>query len=260
MKTHSSQSGQALLIAILIASVLLTIGLSLTNTTIQETKIAKLQEDSSRARAAAEAGIDYVLDKDPAGEIQLENILPVNDDITGTAQIINETSPSFTTPLMSKDAQYTIYLTGYNATTHKVVAGSFTDGITVTSSLDCAANAFAVELTFINTTNGIVTRRLVDDGCDVIDGEANELDIKFGDIIDTSTFRYGPQVLIARVLTANSNFGGVKLSLTRTSGQDWPSQGRSIISTATTGGNVTKKIKLFQSYPQFPADFFVTTF
>ncbi|KXK10329.1 MAG: hypothetical protein UZ22_OP11002000843 [Microgenomates bacterium OLB23] len=35
---HNAQSGQALLIAILVASVLLTIGLSLTNTTIQETK------------------------------------------------------------------------------------------------------------------------------------------------------------------------------------------------------------------------------
>lgn len=262
--THqNSQSGQALLIAILVASVLLTIGLSLTSTTIQETKIAKLQEDSSRARAAAEAGIDYVLDQEPEGTIQIEDILPENDDITGTVQIVTESSSSFTTPLLSKDAQYTMYLTGYDTQNKEVIDGNFSDAIVVTTesgTIDCEANPFAVELTFINVNEGIVTRRVVDHDCSIIDGEANEADIGIGEAVDTSTFGASPQVMMVRMLSTDADFDGVKLVFTRQSGQDWPAQGRSVISEATTGGNVTKKIKLFQSYPQFPAEFFVTTF
>jgi type II secretory pathway pseudopilin PulG len=264
MRSKEAQSGQALLIAILVASVLLTIGLSLTSTTIQETKIAKLQEDSSRARAAAEAGIDYVLDQEPVGQIQLQDILPENDDITGTAEIILEAAPTFTTPLLAKDMQYTMYLTGYDSQNHEVTDGNFTDSILVERVLPenatCGTNSFAVELTFINVNEGIVTRRLIDQECDVINGMANESDLKFGDTIDTSTFSASPQVMIVRVIAPDSNFEGAKIKFTRQSGQDWAAQGRSVISEATTGGNVTKKIKLFQSYPQFPTEFFVTTF
>ncbi len=264
MRHQNTQSGQALLIAILISSVLLTIGLSLTNTTIQETKVAKLQEDASRARAAAEAGIDYILDQEPEGQVQLENILPVNDDITGIAEIITETSSTFTTPLMAKDVQYTMYLTGYDADTGDVIDGAFSDGIVINRVLptvpDCGVNSFAVELTFINVTEGIVTRRIIDQECDVIDGEANESDLGFVTTIDTSSFSASPQVLIVRIIAPDSDFEGAKLGFTRQSGQPWPAQGRSVISEATTGGNVTKKIKLFQSYPQFPSEFFVTTF
>lgn len=264
MNRHTAQSGQALLIAILIASVLLTIGLSLTSTTIQETRIAKLQEDSSRARAAAEAGIDYVLDQEPEGQVLLENILPINDDITGFAEITLEASDTFITPLLGKDAQYTMYLTEYNATTHEVTDGTFTDRIVVDrvfpDSADCGTNSFAAELTFINVTEGIVTRRIVDIECDVISGENNEADLGFPSTIDTSTFSADPHVMIVRIIAPDNNFDGAKISFTRESGQDWPAQGRSVISEATTGGNVSKKIKLFQSYPQFPAEFFVTTF
>ncbi len=264
MRRYTAQSGQALLIAILIASVLLTIGLSLTSTTIQETRIAKLQEDSSRARAAAEAGIDYVLDQEPEGQVLLEDILPVNDDITGYAEITLETSSIFTTPLLGKDAQYTMYLTEYDATNHEVTDGTFTDSIVINrvlpESADCGTNSFAVELTFINVNEGVVTRRIVDLECDVISGEGNEADLGFPSTIDTSTFSADPQVMIVRIIAPNNNFDGAKISFSRVSEQPWPAQGRSVISEATTGGNVTKKIKLFQSFPQFPAEFFVTTF
>lgn len=261
----TAQSGQALLIAILISSVLLTIGLSLTRITNQETKIAKLQEDSSRARAAAEAGIDYLLDQEPVGQVKLENILPQNDDITGTAEIKTDTSTSFTTPLLSKDSQYTFYLTGYNATTHQVIADKFLDNIIINKtspedSSSCGANAFAVEITFINTANGIVTRRLIDRECDIIAGEANEADINFGDAIQTSGFSSHPHVMILRILAASNNFEGTKLRIEREGGESWAAQGRTFVSEAATGGKVIKKIQLFQSHPQFPVEFFVTTF
>ncbi len=270
MTRQNTQSGQALLIAILISSVLLTIGLSLTQITNQETKIAKLQEDSSRARAAAEAGIDYILDQEPEGIVQLADILPGNEDITGTAQITEETSPTFTTPIISKDVQYTFYLTGYDATTHQVIPGNFADNISInkvlpTDSGSCSTNAFAVEVTFINMTEGIVARRLIDEECDIISGEANEQDINFtnldpSDVIQTSSFSDDPHVMIVRIVAPSANFEGAKLSVERGSGQDWPSQGRYIVSEAITGGNVIKKIKLFQSHPQFPTEFFVTSF
>lgn len=264
---RESESGQALLIVILISSVLLTIGLSLTSITTQETRIAKLQEDSSRARAAAEAGIDYLLDLEPEGEIQLEDILPVSDDITGTAEIITETSSTFTTPFLKKDGQYTFYLTGYDLVNKNVIDGTFNDSIVIDkiSPLDsssCGVNALAVEITFINVNDGIVTRRLIDEECDIVNGEANEADIDFGDAIDTSLFTSDPHVMILRIIAPSTSFEGGILRVTRGDGAglSWPAQGRTFISEAQTGGLVVKKVRLFQSHPQFPGDFFMTSF
>ena|SRR3989344_1379044 len=264
-KPHNAESGQALLIAILVSSVLLTIGLSLTRITNEETKIAKLQEDSSRARAAAEAGIDYLLDQQPEDVIALESILPQSDDITGTAEITTETSSAFTTPLMTKDSQYTFYLTGYDPAAQQVIQGAFDDPITISKVLpadsgSCGTNAFAVEVTFINAVNGVVTRRMIDQECDIVAGAASEADIDFGEAIATNGFRWAPHVMVLRIIAPSANFEGAKLTISRGGGADWPAQGRYYVSEAITGGSVTKKIQLFQSYPQFPTEFFVTTF
>ncbi|KXK10328.1 MAG: hypothetical protein UZ22_OP11002000842 [Microgenomates bacterium OLB23] len=200
-----------------------------------------------------------MLDQEPEGVIQIENILPENDDITGTVEIITESSSSFTTPLLARDAQYTMYLTGYNTQTREVVVGNFTDAIVLNLadgySLDCVANPFAVELTFINVNGGIVARRLVDNDCDIITGEASELDINIGDAIDTSTFSDDPHVMIVRTVSTDADFEGLKLTFTRQSGQDWPAQGRSVVSEATTGGNVTKKLNCFSHIHSSPLSF-----
>jgi len=61
------------------------------------------------------------------------------------------------------------------------------------------------------------------------------------------------KVLIARVL-----FYGTKIGL-QSSG-DLSPQGRSLNAETKAKSGVVKKVKLFQSYPQLPSEFFVTSF
>src|SRR3989344_2428309 len=215
---NKQSGGQVLLIIVLIATVLMTIGLSLTQLTVDESKISKLEEDAKKARAAAEAGLDVALDQLDIWEDPIQI-----GDLVGNDLIVDISRPA------------------------RTLCGTI--------------NELALELTFVNNSSGIVTRRLAEEnGCDIIDSTNGIHEINLGDTISTSGFSDGPHLLIARIIAPNDAFTGAKISITNTSGNDWPPQGKTVISTASTAGGVTKKIKLFQSYPQFPAEFFVTSF
>lgn len=256
-----------LLIVILLATVLLTVGLSITQITTQDAKVAKLQEDAAKARAAAEAGIEAALGQAGNDSIDISGLLS-DDALSGTASFDTSVAPEFTTPLISKDAQYTFYLIGYDTAANLVLTGTFSDDMILNrvepSATDyCStAQAFAVELTFIDATpvtGGIVERFLIDE-CNLLSGTTAEF--AFGDTIPSSSITPDPHVVIARVIAPNNGFNGAKLEFVNASGSDWPAQGRTVISTASVGNtenqNVTKKVRLFQSHPQFPAEFFVT--
>lgn len=271
MKTqyNSSQSGQVLLIAVLFSTILLTIGLSITQLTVQESRVTKLQEDTTRARSAAEAGIEAALQQ--GTDINdLSSILPSGSGISGgSVQFITEAGPTFITPRMSKDSAYTFYLTGYDPSTKSIItSNTFADDIVIsladpTGSYCSGSDAFALELTFISATgNRIVDRAIVDD-CNLIEGTEDE--VAFGDTLGTSTISPSPNILLMRIIAPNDNFDGAQISLNRkqqgtTVDVDFPEQGQTIVSEAQTQTDVARKVKLFQSWPQIPAELFVTTF
>ncbi len=268
MKRPDRQSGQILMIAILFATVIFTIGLSITNLTTKDTKGTKLQEDASRARAAAEAGIEAALGQGSNDTVNIGSLLS-GSGLSGQATVTTEASAQFTTPLISKDAQYTFYMTGYDPSTQTVTTGSFDTDIAIQRVVPadaqyCSGNQkFALELTFIDatpSTGGIVGRYIIDE-CDLVDGTTDEYD--FGATIPTSAITPDPHILIARVIAPSSAFDGAKIRIDTTNGSLFPAQGKIVTSTASVGGttdkNVTKKVKLFQSYPQLPAEFFVTS-
>ncbi|OGK14217.1 hypothetical protein A3H80_00765 [Candidatus Roizmanbacteria bacterium RIFCSPLOWO2_02_FULL_37_19] len=267
MKTEANKkSGQILLIVVLVATLLMTIGLSLTQITVDDTKIAKLEEEGKKARAAAEAGIEVAIDQLDVGEtpIQIGDI--VDNDMTGQAELTTTTTNSFTTPLISKDGLYMFYLTGYDATTKQIISTAFNDDIIVNvnspkGTLCGTINEFALELTFVNKTRGIVSRKLIEEsGCNVVETTNGIDEVTFGEVIPTLPFSDDPHLLITRIIAPNDAFTGVKLDIVNATNNSWPIQGRTIISTATSPAGVTKKIKLFQSFPQFPAEFFITSF
>ena len=70
-----NQIGQVLLIAILLSTVLLTLGLSLLDLTGKDTRITKIQEDTAKAQAAAEAGIEAALNDLNAENLDIATIL-----------------------------------------------------------------------------------------------------------------------------------------------------------------------------------------
>ena len=266
-----SQSGMALMFFLVISIIILSVGLTIAEVTTQDTRDAKLGEDESRARAAAEAGIEAALGQGNEETVDIGALFE-NAGVSGDAQFSLESAPEFTTPLISKDAQYTFYLTGYEPAANEVLPGEFSNDLVVNKIQpvvsDCTgAQAFAVEMTLIDAdraspTQGIVQRYIYEqDGCNIVEGEIDEL--HFGDAMPLSGITPGPHILIARVIAPNNSFDGAKLQFVNLGGEDLPPQGRVITSTASVGDvkdkSVTKKVKLFQSHPQFPAEFFVTS-
>lgn len=261
MNKHERQKGQALLTGILLATVMLTVGLSILELTRTETQTAQLEQDQKRAFAAAEGGLEAAIGLTPGAQVNISD-LNLGTGLSGQATVDASTSTTFTTPSIPKDGSYTFYLTGYDSQTNQVIKSSFGDDISIDrtepAGIYCGTpNQFAVELTFLNMGDGVVTRRLIDE-CDLIDDSIDE--VAFGATISTVGFSSDPHVLLLRIISPSSAFTGAKLTLINESDNNWPLQGKTVTSTARTSTGVTKKVQLFQSYPQLPAEFFVTSF
>lgn len=271
MKNKNIQSGQMLLVVILIVTVLFT-ALSASRITTQETKIAKLEDDAKRAFAAAEAGLEAALQKQ-SGSVSIDTL--VGSGLTGTATISTSQSTSFTTPLLQKDEQFTFYLTNYtpadpNDPNSQQQFGSPFSGKLKINQVQpgaqyCDENGgshkFAVELSFINVSTGTVTLRKLIDPCStpVVTGAVADK-IDYGNSIDLASLQ--SDMLIMKILTTSTSFPGAKLAVINNDSPqtNWYPQGKTIVSSATTQTGVTKKIQLFQSYPQVPSEFMMTSF
>jgi|SRR3989344_1428460 len=275
MTFKHSQSGQILLVVVLIATVLLTIGLSVSKVTTQETRISKLEQDSKKAFAAAEAGLEAALHLQ-SGSIPLSTVLGEDAGISGQAEIITTDAPTYNTPQLKKDDQLTFYLSGYTpaepgnpdsqGSFDVPFPGNLKIHIDDEASFCNDTKKHALELTFVNATepsNKITLRKIIElRNCDPAVVEGTRDKINYDDILDLTSSP--SHLLFVRLIASSSDFPGLRVQVVNTTGdgsQNWPTQGKTIISTATTTDtNVSKKIKLFQSYPQLPADFFITSF
>jgi len=74
MKFNKNTSGQTLLIILLIAAVILTVGLAIVSYSITDIKISQQEEESARAFSAAEAGIEESLKVGSATNVTVGNI------------------------------------------------------------------------------------------------------------------------------------------------------------------------------------------
>lgn len=248
------QKGQALLIVILVSLVLLTIGFSVVQQNIDETRITKLEEDNKRALAAAEAGIESLLQSNNKSvTIGKNGVLPDLEGIEGKAVVSEISSNVIETPLMRKDESYTVYLIPENQINTNQKNNSI---FSITNSLSSTCNLnpnhnFAVELTFLNSSSagGQSTTRYYDCG-NVISGNDQW----------NNTSAPASQILLLRIIAPNQTFPGVRLTLTRALGDNWPLQGKTITSSVTTSTGLVKTIQLFQSFQQIPGDFYMTKF
>ncbi|KXK07587.1 MAG: hypothetical protein UZ21_OP11001001005 [Microgenomates bacterium OLB22] len=253
-------AGQALLIVILIATVLVTIGLSVLYNSTQEAQLARVEEDAQKAFAAAEAGLQAALERNSTdlSDLDFAGVASLN------AEFITDATTTFITPRISKDSQYTFYLSSYDEDLKSVTGAAYDGTISITVSdptgTYCTSEdtQFAVELTFADMTDGSETayRRLIDP-CAIVDGTEQEW--TFGTEYTLSSESLSAHIVFIRIIGESGSFGGAKLILTR-SGGNWPLQGKTVIAIATTTTGIEKKLKLFQSYPQISADLMVTSF
>ena len=257
MKNYQQQ-GQTLLILVLLSTILATIGLSIAQSTIQDNQIAQLEEQTKRAFSAAEAGIEATLKR---GVDVVEGDLTFPGIKSLTALFVTTSSSDYITPILENNRQFTFYLSSFNQTdssfgsplsSSQLIKINPTD-LNLQTMCSSQTTAFAVELTFVNTENSTLFRRLIDH-CDLLD-----------DTVDEWSFNTSTQIgddanlLVMRIVGAGATFNGARLTISNPSAQ-WSAQGRSIVSTATTTTGVVRKIRLFSSYPQMPASLFVPSF
>lgn len=263
-KTKSFESGQVLLIAVMMTAVLMTVVFSAAFVSRTDTQISKLEEENQRTLAAAEAGIEASLRSGANTDIGTI----IQQGFEGTATVTSVESPSFISPFIKKDDQYTFYLSTPVGAPANPNFGSWTTpeynnkALTVCST----SSSFAMSLTLLKS-NYTVKRYIINPPSPVISGS--------GTLPGTSTvtscpsgetFTYSRQLTNIEVGTNNlllfirlvGSGKGAKIGIKGT--DNLPFQGRTVVSEAKSPSGVTKIVRLFQSYPQIPAEFFVTSF
>ncbi len=238
----------------MVLATILTVVLAITFKSTNESKTTKLEQESQKALAAAEAALESALQTNQnvtIGEGQLSSFT----GITGTATVENLITNTFTTPAVAKDAAYTFYMADYDPDT-KAFTGTST-GQDVTVCFKAATTNPALELTLVKDNS--VKKYVVDPGSRISNAAASA-----GVCSADSTYDYSYTVPAAdistdsKLLYARVMYNPTKLIFTRAS--NFPIQGRTAFSDVKTDSGVSKKVTLFQSYPQIPAEFFVTTY
>ena len=255
------KKGQVLLIVVMLLATALTVALTATYQSVTETQLSKLEEENQKALAAAEAGIEAVLNQKTSINI---SSLPNLSSFTGQAKIQTIQSNEFVTPLLQKDGQYTFYLANYNAENKTLGSNSTVQDI----NLCFGSSSFnpALEITLVKIDSSVKRYAVNPQGRTIIQNAPSSSSVtncppnnpSFTNqyLIPASSVGNNTQLLIVRVIS-NQN-GSTRIGFKATN--PFPIQGTTIISTAKTQAGVEKKVQLFQSYPQIPAEFFVTSF
>jgi len=259
-----NKKGQILLITVMLLATVMTIVLSISFKSVTETQVTKLEEESQKALSAAEAAIEVALKNNlpailgPGGSPELANIT----GFSGNATIDTATSTKFTSPSIIKNGSYTFYLGDYDVIA-KTIGPSTAQNITLCFT---GTTKPAIEVTLVKTSS--VKKYVIDpENPKRINNADSASSIcipdngyGFSTVIpgDAATgIGTDGQFLLVRVL-----YSSTKLLFNGDSGFNLPFQGRTVSSQATssTSTGVSKKVVLFQSYPQIPGEFFSTSF
>ena len=280
MNTQISQKGgQVLLIVIMVVATLLTVVLSLVFKSQTETQITHLEEQNQKALAAAEAAIDTALKQQSNISFgSNSNFLTNFQGYTGQATLSTNIKNTFVSPLLQPDEQYTYYLVTYDpaaAPASRLGSDYYTGGFTIyfgtTASTTCASrNTPALELTYISANPSAppaytVTKRLAEP---CITGKiVGSPDISVTSLanspekVESISYYFKTSSLTApantKLVIIRPLFSSTKIGVI---GTNLKPQGQYVTSSAQTPDGIEKKVQLFQSFPQIPAEFFLTSF
>lgn len=280
----NSRSGQSLLVIVLLIAVVFTLIASASYRLTTETQSARIQEDTVKTLAAADSGIEkgiQMLNDKLDGKYYFKDV-PGGLSLTGIdlsksyVDISSDTTNVFVSPNVNKDDQYTFYLYEYpNGTSY--YNGNLTiyfgDGSAGVSCNTPGRLTPALEISVINAANNIY--RWVVEPC----GSSPRIQSDSGTIgASTSGAPFSPggqgnfshSVIFDKITTLPINnpklliirplFASTELGFQRSGGGTFFTQGQNITAEAVSTTGISKVVTLFRSYPQIPADFFVTTF
>lgn len=281
-----SEKGQALLIILLIMAVVLTIALSLISRSVTDITITQKEEEAARAYSAAEAGIERSLQSGA----NTNSTFATGDSFNTLTLPLAKASISFLVPLLMSSGETTpVWLVSHNSNGALVCTAQ---DICFTGSevkvcwgdkdkLSNEATTPALELTIIYTTanNDLSTAKVARTVLDPYVGrpDSNNFDqgsqgpctidnkeMAFSKTINLSTAfpgitlrslvdeTKGPQIARLRLLYNTDRAHPVGLTITSTG--SFPQQGNTIESSGTSGQS-TRKVKVFQLYPDLPPVF-----
>lgn len=243
-----------------------------------QTQESASQQQSIQALAAADAGIMQGLQRANQSPVGLYNFSGLGLDIEGidsssSTVTITSTGNDFVTPVIQKDQQFTFHVKDFTNPTGSNYSGSITMSFHSEGGSDCGNSLTvrtqpAYEITYIYGPAGSNNvRREVVEPCStgrVISGGSFAATSSGSYTVNGSPFEYQTtinpasagmpdlQLIIVRTLFSSSRFAFTGPSL--------PSQGKEIRSEARTIAGPSKVVTVYQSLPQIPAEFFVTTF
>ncbi len=278
-----NQKGQTLLIAIMLLATALTVVLAVSFRSTTETSLTKLEEEHQKALAAAEAGIQAALQK---GNTNLAS-LNVPTGFTGNASVSTTTKTTFVSPLLQKDEQYTFYLTSPGGSVDdpnfaNLTSNSAFSNLPLTICFGSSTSAPALDISLIrsdkvikyavnpispaynpinptNPTGPIITGSNVSTAASPAANDCPSSTVPFTNKFNIPPADVGSASLLLVVHVLSPSPISTYLGLQSTGG-NLPFQGRTIVSNAHSPGGVSTTVQLFQSYPQIPSDFFVTSF
>lgn len=274
-------SGQALIMIVLVIALVLTVIAASSYKMTVETQSSKLQEESVRALAAADSGIEVGLrlaNVNLAAGDQTHRFSDQSLDLPGIdaekSQILITNTPNdaFVSPIVLKDDQFAFYTSDYPSFTNSY-AGDLNIYFTNLGLANCGSDVIdrttpALELTFVygvGATNNIA--RTIAEPCfvgKIISGDSGLIVSAIGPYPVSGVnfdYRISPintgaypnlKMIIVRSLFSNTRLGFVGSAL--------PVQGKNIEARAFSISGPSKIVTIFQSLPQIPADLYVTTF
>lgn len=259
----NGEKGQALLIVVLVMVVALTVGLSIASKTIINLRTSTEEANSQKALAAAEAGVEQAIKTNQIGN----NVASGTFTDTSTSYQTSVTSVSGVSFLMNggnpvlSDNGADLWLSDYSTDPTKLFTTSLYNGsLTIKwGSSNNPCNDAALEIVILSGVNrqSAVSTRYTYDACA---SRANSNNFKQVGLNQSTTlgktffYQTDPITvssgLIGRVIPLyfNTSVGVVGSSAL-------PSQGTTITSTGTSG-TTTRKINVFQGYPEIPSEFF----
>ena len=259
-----NRKGQVLLIIVMLVATIITVVMTIAFNSTTETQITRLEADSQKALAAADAGIDAVIKNSiNTTPFDIASIQQFGDQkITGSAQVSGVVKSSFVTPLIQKDESYTFYLSNYpeNTTPWNGALALF-----LVSESGCPS----IEVTIITNTPTIEKYAYNTCGTIISAENISTPTTNATTTIDSIAFKYkissvipiaNGRIAVIRVLGARTKIGIQGYDISGVTAQEFPIQGKTVESEARTASGVVKKVQLFQSFPQIPSNFFMTSF
>jgi len=255
-----NEKGQALLIVVLVMVVALTVGLSIASKTITNLRSSTEEANSQKALAAAEAGIEQAIKTNQiASGTFSDTSTSYQTSVTavlGTSFLVNGGNP------VLQDNGADLWLSDYSSDPAKLYTTNlYTGTLTIkwgTSSDPCTNAAMEVVIISGASKQTATSKRYVYDPCAsrASSNHSTQVALTRSSVLgkdfyyQTDTPISVASGFIGRIIPLYFNspvgvVGSVAL----------PSQGSTITSTGTSG-TTSRKVNVFQGYPEIPSEFF----